>query len=1044
MMLDTRDEAYQFFIQEAVDLLQHLEEGLLTLRQNPSIHQVHSLMRAAHSIKGGAACVGLTDIQTLAHHLENSFLALYREDNKIDQDLEQLLLQAYDCLRLPLLDQIQTGTCNADKFLEKVKPICAQLETKFGHSLEEAADFADVEAYNGTLLPEGDISQFLFTEEVAQGLNRWESLLADPQTTDLVEELKAQAEVFASIGQLLNLPGFVAIAQTALSALQINPVCAEAIGCLALADFREAQKAVLAGDRPGSSPSGQLVELAQRLHPTQKELKNSNGTHLKPSLESSLLEELQQASNQLATPAATPSESPLLEELEQAASQLTKHVPALPESSLLEDLEQASNQLPLLESDNAGRTDLSIWREGQGNHERRQADKEVIPLSTLPFSPLPLIPNHPESPHHPITPTTGVPLSVRVDLGRLELLNNLVGELVTQENAFLLQHQQYKETLEALTRWFNRFNQTASNLQNSAVRVVLPTQNSRQGGEEARSNSPYPLIPLSPCSSSQLQNLVQTVGEETAQVGEAIQDMALTYQQVQQISKKRQQSLKHLQTNLVQARMLPLADLLNPFPRMVRDLAIKNHKQVSLELSGANTMVDKAVLEKLYDPLVHLVRNAFDHGIEMPEVRQAQGKALQGRITIRAYHRGNHTYIEVQDDGRGIDSEKIRALAVALNWLSPLTADTVPNNLLYEYLFAPGFSTAEEVSELSGRGVGLDAVRLQVSALKGSINVISEFGKGTTFTLRLPFTLTVTKLLVFSINANLLAIPVDSLVAIANVPETEIEVHQGQQFYQWQGQTIPIYPQSLLSSYHYPWDSTSSAQLDAVLAGRSSLWNQSLKIPLLLISMGDQVIALEIEQILMEQDLVIKPFSKTIAPPSYLYGCTVLGNGRLVPVIDGSALVVRCQQLSHPAQATSLSMSSVRDRVRPVPKKLVPTVLVIDDSLTIRKTLALTLSKGGYQVIQARNGIDAIEQLRQQPGIHAAVCDIEMPQMNGFEFLSRCRQEFPSRSLPVIMLTSRSSERYRQLAKQLGATSYLTKPYLDKELLSTLETCLSS
>ncbi len=729
--LDIDDETYNFFVQETLELLQCLESGILTLRQEHSINKIHSLMRIAHSIKGGTACVGLTGIQTLAHQLENTFKVLYQENIEVDQELEEMLLQAYDSLRSPLLDQIQTGKCDTDAHQEKLKQICDQIEANLGYNLSEETDSKEAET-------DEDIAQVLFAEEVARGLECWEMLLTNSQMPELVEKLKIQAEVFASIGQFLNLPAFVAIAQTTISALQLNPLAVKTIGKLAAKDFRAIQTAVLTGSRsPNIKPCSQLVNLAK------------------------------------------------------------------------------------FESQNAKNVKQDVTPEGE---------KEQNPK-----------------------------LGVRVDLERLELLNNLVGDLVTQESSFILQQQQQKEIVETISQRLNRLNKL--------TRKYL----SRGGAKHSQ-------LPIA---------LEHTVAEEIAQLQAALQDITLAHQQVQQIIKKRQQTLKQLQTNLLQARMLPIGNLLNRFSRMVRDLAVKNHKQINLQLVGMNTLIDKAILEKLYDPLIHLLRNAVDHGIETPSVRQANRKSATGTITIRAYHRGNHTYIELQDDGQGIDEEKIIRRAIALNWLSSSEAETLPKNRLYEYLFAPGFSTAAKVSELSGRGVGLEVVRLQVNALKGDISVTSCRGKGTKFTLRLPFSLTITKLLVFGVDAKILAIPVDSLVAIAAVTEPQIITERVQQYYSHQGQIVPVYSHFLPSNYSYPSTPTEKKQYKG-----SCPWQESGKFFLLLISGKNQIIALKIDRILIEQDLAIKPFGDAIAPPPYLYGCTILGNGNLVPVIDGTELAL--------------------------------------------------------------------------------------------------------------------------------------------------------
>jgi chemotaxis family two-component system sensor histidine kinase/response regulator PixL len=528
---------------------------------------------------------------------------------------------------------------------------------------------------------------------------------------------------------------------------------------------------------------------------------------------------------------------------------------------------------------------------------------------------------------------------------------------------------------------------------------------------------------------SDLSVLMQETIDEIAQIGEAMRDITLLSQQSQQTQRQKQQTLRQVRNDLLWARMLPIGDILQRFPRMVRDMSNKYSKSVAVKLSGTNTLVDKAMLEKLYDPIVHLVRNGFDHGIESPEDREALGKPKEANLEIRAFHRGSQIYIEVVDDGRGIDTAKVLNKAISKGLMTAEEAETLTREQIYDLLFAPGFSTTDIVSDLSGRGVGLDTVRSQVKSLKGSLSIKSELNKGTIFTLRLPLTLTITKLLVFSVKGKLMSVPVNSLRAIVAAPTNQIQTLKNGQFYHWQEQFIPIYPQAIFAK-HYSLNKITREQPHALTLPTKG------KVPLLLLAGDTQTIALPVDTILYEQELAIKPFGKAIAPPPYLYGCTLLGNGSLVPVLDTQMLIthkqddiVQREAAPEPPNAPKIEIGNA-------------TILVVDDSLTTRQTLASVLQKAGYRTLQARDGREAVEQLAQSPEIQAIFCDIEMPRMNGFEFLNACRQEYSKDILPVIMLSSRSNEKHRQVAKYMGANEYLTKPFMEPELLSTLKTVL--
>ncbi|MGK7895332.1 MAG: chemotaxis protein CheA, partial [Xenococcus sp. (in: cyanobacteria)] len=772
-------ESYQFFLQEAVELLQVLETGILDLSANNSTQHINTLMRTAHSIKGGAACVGLNHIKEIAYDFENVFKILYQDSIKVDSELEELLLRAFDCLKSPLIAEIKTGESDATKAVAKSKPIFKQLETKLN-------------SYPRANKPGAEIP---FAQEIKRGLERFETILGSSEKTEILEALKAQLTIFRGLAKISNLDEFVAIANNTLEQLDKYPGSVVNLGKQALMDFRIAYQEITNKQITKSTKSRQKLD---------------TGTIILP------------AGN--------------MPRMGSAFSTATEEIFA------------------------------------------SQLNDEVEPKTT------PVQPKNTETQFTPQNSTAknnkniaSLPLGIRMDVSRVELMLNLVGELVTQDNRFLLHNQHNGETLIALTQWYNRFKQLNQNLKLWVDRLPndVRSQTTITSTFSANNNSP----------NQYLKTSFQTVMEELAQLGEGLQDLALLDQGFQKILKTRQKTIRKLQKNLLEASMLPIGELINQFPRIVRDIAFKRNKQVKLELHGERTLVDKAVVEKLYDPLVHLVLNAIAHGIENPEVRQRLHKPPQGIVTISVYHQGNHTYIQVKDDGNGINWDSIRESLIERQILSRREIANLDISQLSEFLFDSGFSTADEVSTISGRGMGLSAVKRQIKSLQGTITVTSQVNIGTSFTICLPLTLTIVKLLVFSIAGNLLAIPVDSLVSIVLANKKDIYTRDEQEFYRWQGQEIAICPEVLLTSYHYP----RTLDPSKPLLGKD--WQSAHKIPLLLLSNGKHTLALQIEQILMEQDLVIKPFDMAIAPPASLIGCTVLGDGRLIPVLNSPALV---------------------------------------------------------------------------------------------------------------------------------------------------------
>jgi chemotaxis family two-component system sensor histidine kinase/response regulator PixL len=1116
---DIRDQAYQFFIEEAPELLQNIEAGLLNLRQDRSTANVHGMMRAAHSLKGGSASVELEAIKTISHRLENIFKALYNKTVEIDTDLESQLLQAYDCLRLPLMEQIATNQFDQEQALAIAEPIFEQIEARLGDALTQADNFIPSSSELGV-----DMALSIFEVDVEQGLELLSQVVADPEHHPVAGELRAQADVFSGFAEFLNLPGFGAIANTAITALNAHPDKALEITQVALADFDAGRLAVLNGDRSqGGTPSPQLMALAGVADETpparnreageaggageageaEFKFKAYPGSIETPSLAGKGAGGLgfPASEESLSTSFLDPDTEPLLADLEAgvpsledvfgeieadtsqeeeeeveveveeevvvepepeeeltAASASSLSIPA-PETleEAIASIGQVYEELPEVEDLPAPAvnndttptvTSSNLVPSQSGSSELSATHPSAQPTSEN-QEPESVSPKPSKSKQEAATPH----LSVRVDSERLERMNNLVGELAINRNGLSLQHEQLQRSVRELLERFSRVQTMVNHLRELSDKMLISPERYNpqiniallnQLTEFVSRTEEFDSLELDNYSilNSRLQQLI----EDMVQVEESVDDVALFAKQSDQTLEQQRQMLTSLRDELMWARMLPLGEVLNRYPRVIRDLSTRYEKSVNLKLNGTNVLVDKAALEKLYDPLMHLLRNAFDHGIELPEVRRQQGKPEVGQIEIRAYHQGSQTIIEVKDDGQGLNIKRIGQQAVDMGLVSPEQLTTLTPNRLFEFLFEPGFSTAEQVSELSGRGVGLDVVRSQMRSLKGTISVHSSPGVGTMFTLRLPLTLTIGKLLVCFVGSTALALPSDSVEEIVIPKGNQVKTTGEQRFLRWRGQIVPTYRLTDLLDYTCPLPETCPSQ---ALVSVPSPTNWAL--PMLVLRQDQYVLALEIDRLVTEQELVIKPFGSAIAPPSFTYGCTILGDGSLIPVIDGAVLMD--QLLGQSSQSISITSSnrtlvsipesrSAHNNETKAQTAKAPTVLVVDDAVALRRTLALTLERAGCRVLQARDGREALEQLRQSSAVDLVVCDIEMPNMNGFEFLGQRRQDPQISKVPVVMLTSRSNDKHRWLARHLGANAYFTKPYLEQEFLGAIEQIL--
>ena len=975
---EIRDQAYPFFVEEASELLQVLEVGLLSLNRERSIAKVHELMRTAHTLKGGAASVGLTAIATLAHRLENIVGAFYDETFLIDTELETYLLQAYDCLRLPLMEQMTTGSFDPDAALARSEPIFTQLEARCGDALLNTDRYIPSSADLRV-----NLVTDIFTVDIAQGLERLALVVASPDRYQVAGELRAQAEVFAGFAEFLNLPEFGEIANMALQALDAHPDRAQEITQLALADFERSRTAVLSGDRlqPSGATSFALIALA-----------DATTTTLSISLQDTVAESI---------------------------------TPAVP--SDLGSALQVSQSTELY---------------------------QIIPPFYV----------------HQVELPTRPSLTVRVDSERLESMNNLVGELVISREGLFLQNEQILRALRNLRQRFAWLGRQMNHLQQCDQTPLAPEHNDLKG--KPSSNFPNGEVPqqsdLSKMSEraaasgdhfttpefdsleidryGALHSHVQVILEEMVQLEEITEDMNLFAQQSEHILAQQRHMLTQLGDDLLRARMLPLGEVLNSFPRVLRDLSTTYNKPVTLKLTGADVLVEKEILEKLYDPLLHLLRNAFDHGIELPDVRRQQSKPEQGQIEICAYYKGNQTIIEVKDDGQGLNLERIRSRALELGWLSIKELANTPSTQLYELIFEPGFSTASQVNQLSGRGIGLDMVRSQLQLIKGTITVKSRTRQGTSFTIYLPLTLTIVRLMICSSGSTTIALRTDSVIEILTPESLQIRQSGTQRFLYWSEKIIPLYQLADLLDYACPLPETPPSRIWA-----STFAPESWKLPVLILRQDQQMVALQVARLLTEQELVVKPFGAAIAPPSYTYGCTILGDGSLIPVIDANALLSFAQTQNRGAvndtsgsqAAAQTENASVRPSLTASKPVLAPMLLVVDDAVTLRQTLVLSLKRSGFRVLQAQNGQEAIELLRHNSSVQLVICDIEMPRMNGFEFLSYHRQDPQFSHIPVVMLTSRSNKKHYRLAMQLGATAYFAKPYLEQELVITVNNILA-
>ncbi len=638
--------------------------------------------------------------------------------------------------------------------------------------------------------------------------------------------------------------------------------------------------------------------------------------------------------------------------------------------------------------------------------------------SELTALPLPVLPSQPARTEL-LSAVPATELSeanaIRVPVKRLDQLNDLCGELTIGRNGLELHLSRLRNLVTTLSRRVRELEQS-----NLLVRTAYDRSQVASGmaAREQLLRDGFDSLEMDRYGERHL--LWQEVMETVAWIQEVTGDVDLTLQDAEQVSSQFKRSVKQLQTTVMQARMRPLSDLTERFPRAIRDLSVQFAKPVTLAVKGGSTLVDRAILDALGDPLMHLLRNAFDHGIERPELRARRAKPAQGHIDIQAYHRGNRTIIRVSDDGGGIDCEKVRVRAGSLG-IPAAQLEKATDKDLIELIFEPGFSTASAVTSLSGRGVGMDVVRTHLERLRGTVEVETQPGQGTTFTLSVPLMLSALRVLLVEAGGMLIAFPSDTVEQMAILTPEQLANRESETF-DWEG--YPVENVAVGDWLRFRGTTRTAETEDAAV----------LSVPAaLIVSEGEAVACLQVERCWGEREVAVRQVEGLLPMPAGFWGCTILGNGQVVPIADVPGLFNwMAERRKTGDQARLISV--------PAPAERAPsqTVLIVDDSINVRQLLALHLEKAGYAVEQAKDGEDALTRLFSGLEVQAVICDIEMPRLDGYGFLSRLRGKEAFKALPVAMLTSRSGDKHRKLAMALGATAYFTKPYREKEMLTAL------
>jgi chemosensory pili system protein ChpA (sensor histidine kinase/response regulator) len=597
--------------------------------------------------------------------------------------------------------------------------------------------------------------------------------------------------------------------------------------------------------------------------------------------------------------------------------------------------------------------------------------------------------------------------SVRVRAPLLDRLVNQAGEVSITRSRIESGIGQMKGSLTDLTENLDR-------LRGQLRDIELQAETQMTSRLEAQKVASQAFDPLEFDRFTRFQELTRMMAESVNDVATVQRTLQRSLQVTEDELVAQGRMTRELQDDLLRTRMVEFEGLSDRLYRVVRQAAKETGKQVRLDIVGGGVEIDRGVLERMTGAFEHLLRNCVTHGIESPEVRSAIGKAPAGTITVSLAHEGNEVTVEIRDDGAGLDLQRIRAKGVAMGLLG---ADADPSAAeLAALIFTPGFSTASSITELAGRGVGMDVVRAEVNAIGGRVETASEHGQGTAFKLVLPLTTAVTQVVRVRCGDVDVAIPSTLVETVRRAGVDEIDQAYASGSYVLDDRQLPFFWLGALLQRSLPPESSTARNR-----------------PVVVIRSAQQRIALHVDEVLGNQEVVVKNLGPQLSRMPGLVGVTLLTNGAVALIYNPVALATlygdAARAATRAARAAPQAPSAEANQ-----SAAAPLVLVVDDSLTVRRVTQRLLAREGYRVALAKDGLDALERLAEErPAV--VLSDIEMPRMDGFDLLRNIRAEQRWNGLPVIMITSRIAQKHRDHATELGADHYLGKPYAEEELL---------
>jgi len=1057
-------ELVEIFLEEAYELINSTGSLLQTWTENPSDRNVAAeLQRDVHTLKGGARMAGINAIGDLTHVLEDLFEKVAQGQLDASAGMNNLLFACHDRLA-QMVEEVATGRpCPpAHELVHRIKAILA------GQSVDAegpeqtptlAGAMPDPSANDlvGIFLDEG----LEIHEAIGECLAQWRD---DPHELQGVTQLQQELRTLRGGARLSDLDPVAELAGVWADAL--DPLIAGVgnqndllqLSEQAQTTLRHMLTSIEEGNKPVSN-----VELTRAFESSHRTAEAVDSPGLEQTAESEAVDAevleifLEEADE-------------ILEQLEQLLSDWYKDLSnshfnleaqralhTLKGGARLSQLFALGDKAHEMETrliDLGGnKPDEDSWRSIQADHEGitalvndiRQrfestgtvppiADAEAAPASAVPGpeakTPAASAPAHqadkaaapapkPSSKKAPAERTRAragaqrTPQeTIRVSAPLLDEMVNLAGETSITRARLEQQTSDFSHNLDEMTATIERVREQLRRMEIETETQILFRAEKEHGPDYGDDFDPLEMDRY-----SAIQQLSRALTESTSDLADLRETLSDRVRDTETLLVQQSRINTELQEGLMKTRMIPFASMVPRLRRIVRQISGELEKKVEFDVRNPEGEMDRNILERMVAPLEHMLRNALDHGIEKPADRRKSGKPETGEVTLSLNREGGDVVLRMIDDGAGIPANVIRDKAIRQGMLDQ--NEELSEREILQFILQPGFSTAQQVTQISGRGVGMDVVASEIKQLGGSLDIDSTVGKGTVFTVRLPFTVSVNRALMVSTGEDFYAIPLNTIEGIVRVSSYELEEYYKPEapLYEYAGQNYRLqYLGSLLNSDNHP-----------------KLQGQALPLPVILVRGAEQPMALQVDSLMGSREIVVKSLGPQFATVRGVSGATILGDGNVVVILDLPAMI-RSDILSERQRLASLEDAKEASRKA----GQVTTVMVVDDSVTVRKVTSRLLERNGMEVVTAKDGLDAVAQLQgNRPDI--ILLDIEMPRMDGFEVASFVRHDDALRETPICMITSRTGEKHRERALSIGVNEYLGKPFQESELLQTIK-----